>query len=68
MCVFYLRKAANQGNCDAMKLLGDIYATGYCNCGIASDTKEAMTWYSMAIDHGDVSVKAKLQQLKGGKA
>ena len=68
MCVFYLCKAANQGNCDAMKLLGDIYATGYCNCGLASDAKEAMTWYSMAIDNGDVSAKAKLEQLKGGKA
>lgn len=67
MCVYYLQKAAMQGDCNAMKLLGDIYATGYCICGIASDIQEAMKWYSMAIDHGDVTVKAKLEKLKGGK-
>ena len=68
MCVYYLQEAAKQGDCNAMKLLGDIYATGYCICGIASDIPEAMKWYSMAIDHGDVTVKAKLEKLKGGKA
>ena len=68
MCVYYLQKAAMQGDCNAMKLLGDIYATGYCICGIASDIQEATKWYSMAVNHGDVTVKAKLEKLKGGKA
>ena len=66
-CTYYLQLAANQGKCEAMNLLGDIYATGYCICGIASNIQEAMKWYSMAADSGDSTARVKLEELKGGK-
>ena len=46
-----LRRAASEGNAEAMKSLGSIYWYGN---GLARDLAEAFRWYRAAADGGDV--------------
>ena len=45
--IYWWRKAADQGNVDALLTLGDAYNEGW---GVGEDTKEAIKWYRKAAE------------------
>ena len=46
----YLSRAADQGNVDAMVILGRIYAEGSPNQGVAVDDQKALEYFQIAAE------------------
>lgn len=53
----WFMKAAEQGNIEAQRRLGDIYNNGL---GVTRDYSEAIKWYRMAKDKGDATAGSNL--------
>ena len=53
--VYYLTRAAEQGDAEAQVILGEIYLTGGCEQLI--DVPRARRWFSKASDKGDLRAK-----------
>lgn len=62
------RAAAEQGQPDAQKLLGDLYAAGR---GVTQDFRQALAWYTKAAGQGNAGAQNSLGELieagQGGK-
>ncbi len=60
--IYFLKKAANAGNADAMYWLGEIYYNSSNR-----DLVQARSWYQKAADKNNVSAKIMLNQIKIGE-
>ena len=54
------RAQAEQGQPDAQKLLGDLYASGR---GVTQDFKQAFAWYTKAAEQGNAAAQNSLGEL-----
>jgi hypothetical protein len=55
--IFWLRKAAEQGNANAQAALGMMYANGQ---GVPQDYAQALFWYRKAAEQGESSAQNNL--------
>lgn len=53
------KKAAERGDVDCMRMTGDCYALG---SGVRQDKDEAMRWYRMAAEHGDMDSREMMEE------
>lgn len=57
----WYRKAAEQGDATAQRLLGFLYEEGQ---GVAQDYSQAMTWYRKAAEQDDTKEKRTKKVMK----
>lgn len=55
--VCWYRKAAEAGDAEAMRFLGDCFFEGW---GVAQDRQKAIDWYRKAVEGGDVAARSLL--------
>ncbi len=58
--VLWIRKSAEAGDIDAMRLLGTMYQNGI---GVAADQAEAIKWFKKAASLGDRAAIERLSAL-----
>ncbi len=57
-----VKQAAQAGDCAAQRYLGDAFSSGQANCEI--DKNEAVHWFELAAEKGDVTAKSCAQRLR----